>query len=105
MAGNSRVRSVETLACDAGWRNYHFVKITTEDGIVGYSEFDARFGSALYCAAIERLSSRVVGQNALQHERIFAELSAVTRPSTGGVIAQAQSAIENALFDVKGKVL
>ena len=105
MAGNSRVRSVETLACDAGWRNYHFVKITTEDGVVGYSEFDEGFGSPGLGAAIERLSARVVGQNALQHERIFAELSAVTRPSTGGVIAQALGAIENALRDVKGKVL
>jgi galactonate dehydratase len=45
MAGNTRVRSVETLACDAGWRNYHFVKVTTEDGVVGYSEFDEGFGS------------------------------------------------------------
>ena len=31
---------------------------------------------------IAGLSARVVGQNALQHERIFAELSAATRPST-----------------------
>ena len=45
MAGNHRVRSVETLSCDAGWRNYHFVKITTEDGVVGWSEFDEGFGS------------------------------------------------------------
>ena len=34
MAKSSNVRSVETLSCDAGWRNYHFVKIMTEDGIV-----------------------------------------------------------------------
>src|ERR1700761_1148551 len=105
MAGNTRVRSVETLACDAGWRNYHFVKITTEDGIVGYSEFDEGFGSPGLGAAIERLSTRVVGQNAMQHERIYSELFAATRPSTGGVIAQALGAIENALLDVKGKVL
>ena len=105
MAGNRKVRSVETLACDAGWRNYHFVKITTEDGVVGWSEFDEGFGSPGLGTAIERLSSRVVGQNALQHERIYAELFAATRPSTGGVIAQALGAIENALLDVKGKVL
>jgi galactonate dehydratase len=105
MAETSKVRSVETLACDAGWRNYHFVKITTEDGVVGWSEFDEGFGSPGLSAAIERLSTRVVGQNALQHERIHAELFAVTRPSAGGVIAQALGAIENALLDIKGKVL
>ena len=27
------VTSVETLHCDAGWRNYHFCKITTDEGI------------------------------------------------------------------------
>ena len=36
----SKVRSVEILACDAGWRNYHFVKVSTEDGVVGWSEYD-----------------------------------------------------------------
>jgi galactonate dehydratase len=105
MAGNTRVRSVETRTCDAGWRNYHFVKITTEDGVVGWSEFDEGFGSPGLGAAIERLSARVVGQNAMQHERIYAELTAITRPSSGSVIAQALGAIENALLDIKGKVL
>ena len=87
MTKSSKVRSVETLSCDAGWRNYHFVKITTEDGVIGWSEFDEGFGSPGLGAAIQRLSARVVGQNALQHERIHAELFAATRPSTGGVIA------------------
>ena len=41
----TQIRSVETLACDAGWRNYHFVKIMTEDGIVGWSEYDEGFGA------------------------------------------------------------
>ena len=40
MTKKSVVKSVETLSCDAGWRNYHFVKIVTEDGITGWSEFD-----------------------------------------------------------------
>ncbi len=45
MAKATQIRSVETLACDAGWRNYHFVKIMTEDGIVGWSEYDEGFGA------------------------------------------------------------
>jgi galactonate dehydratase len=105
MAKVSKVRSVDILACDAGWRNYHFVKITTDDGVVGWSEFDEGFGSPGVGAVIQRLSARVVGQNALQHERIYAELFSATRPGTGGVIAQAIGAIENALLDVKGKIL
>ena len=39
------------------------------------------------------------------HERIYAELYAATRPGTGGVVAQALGAIENALLDAKAKAL
>src|ERR1700749_2910563 len=105
MASNHRVRSFETLSCDADWRNYHFVKITTEDGVVGWSEFDEGFGSPGLGTVIKRLAGRVIGQNALQHEPIFADLFAATRPGSGGVIGQALAAIENALLDVKAKLL
>ena len=27
-----KVTNIETLACDAGWRNYHFVKLSTDEG-------------------------------------------------------------------------
>src|SRR5438128_1241878 len=100
MAKASQIRSVETLACDAGWRNYHFVKIMTEDGIVGWSEYDEGFGAPGVTAAIERLAARVLGKNAFQHERIYAELFAATRPAAGGVVALAIGAIENVLLDL-----
>src|ERR671935_1324624 len=105
MTMKSNVTNVELLACDAGWRNYHFVKIVTEDGLVGWSEYDEGFGAPGVTAAIERLSARVVGKNAFQHERIYAELFAATRPATGGVVSIALGAIENALLDVKAKAL
>ena len=105
MTRSSNIRSVETLSCDAGWRSYHFVKIMTEDGIVGWSEYDEGFGAPGVTAAIERLSARVVGKNAFGHERIYAELFSATRPAAGGVVALALGAIENALLDVKAKAL
>ncbi|MEO8132391.1 MAG: mandelate racemase/muconate lactonizing enzyme family protein, partial [Betaproteobacteria bacterium] len=40
-----KVKSIETLSCDAGWRNYHFVKVTADNGIVGWSEYDEGFGA------------------------------------------------------------
>ena len=30
---DATVTAVETLSRDAGWRNYHFVKLTTADGV------------------------------------------------------------------------
>jgi galactonate dehydratase len=100
-----KVTAIETLACDAGWRNYSFVKLTTSDGIVGWSEFSEDFGSPGITAVIGRLAGKVIGQKVSDHERIYAELYAATRPAAGGVVAQAMAAIENALLDAKAKML
>ena len=100
-----KVAGLGILRCDAGWRNYHFLKLTTADGIVGWSEFDEGFGSPGVSAVIERLAGRVVGQDAFDHERIYTELYCFTRPAAGGVVAEGLGAIENALLDTKAKAL
>ena len=100
-----KVAKIETLHCDAGWRNYSFVKLTSDDGIVGWSEYDEGFGSPGVTSAIEQLAERVVGQEVAAHERVYAELYCVTRPAAGGVVAEAMGAIENALLDAKAKRL
>lgn len=100
-----RVTHLETIACDAGWRNYFFLKLSTDEGIVGWSEYDESFGSPGVGAIIEKLAGRVVGQDVFQHERIFTEAAALTRPAPGSVIGQALGAIENALLDAKAKAL
>jgi len=99
------VSTLETLACDAGWRNYHYVKLTTDDGLVGWSEFDEGFGAPGVGAAIQKLAARVLGQPVGDHERVYAELYALTRPAAGGVVALAMAAIENAMLDAKAKAL
>ena len=96
---------IETLHCDAGWRNYSFVRLTTDEGIVGWSEYDEGFGSPGVTAAIEQLAESVVGEDVSAHERIYAKLYCVTRPAAGGVVAEAMGAIENALLDAKAKRL
>jgi L-alanine-DL-glutamate epimerase-like enolase superfamily enzyme len=101
----AKVTSLETLACDAGWRNYHFLKLTTDEGAVGWSEFDEGFGSPGVGTIIARLAPRVVGQPVDDHERVHAELRGVTRPGSGSVVAQALGAIENALLDAKARLL
>jgi galactonate dehydratase len=99
------VKGLEILPCDAGWRNYHFLKLTTDEGIVGWSEFDEGFGSPGVSAVIERLAGRVAGQPVFDHERIYTELYCFTRPAAGGVVAEGFGAIENALLDAKAKAL
>ena len=100
-----KVKGLEVLRCDAGWRNYHFLKLTTDEGVVGWSEFDEGFGSPGVSAVIERLAGRVVGQPVFDHERIYTELYCFTRPAAGGVVAEGLGAIENALLEAKAKAL
>ena len=105
MSKSTNIVSLETLSCSAGWRNYYFVKLVTDDGVVGWSEFDEGFGSPGVGAVIDQLASRVIGQSVMQHERIREELFCATRPGAGGVVGQALGAIENALIDAKAKTL
>ncbi len=77
--------------------------MTTDEGVVGWSEFDEGFGSPGVSAVIERLAGRVVGQPVFDHERIYTELYCFTRPAGGGVVAEGLGAIENALLDAKEK--
>lgn len=100
-----KIVGVETRHCDAGWRNYHFVKITTEDGIVGWSEFDEGFGSPGVTSVIEAVAPRLIGRSASDHEPIHDELFAATRPGAGGVVGQALGALENAMLDAKARSL
>jgi galactonate dehydratase len=100
-----RIEAIETLHCDAGWRDYHFLKIATAGGVIGWSEFDEGFGSPGVGTVIARLAERVIGKSAFEHERIHAELYSLTRPAAGGVVAEGLGAIENALLDAKAKAL
>jgi L-alanine-DL-glutamate epimerase-like enolase superfamily enzyme len=100
-----KVTRIESLHCDAGWRNFSYLKISTDAGLVGWSEYNASYGAVGLPAAIDALGHRVVGKDPLAIEAVVQELYAVTRQAAGGVVQEAIGAIENALLDVKGKAL
>ena len=100
-----KIERIESLHCDAGWRVFSFLKIATSDGVIGYSEYNESYGSRGVSRVIEELTPFVIGEDPLAHESIFTRLYAMTRQAPGGINAQAIAAIENALFDIKGKVL
>ncbi|EIM29947.1 mandelate racemase/muconate lactonizing enzyme family protein [Microvirga lotononidis] len=105
MPKNAIISEVKTLSCSNSWRNYNFLRIVTEDGTVGWSEFDENFGSPGVTNVISQISHRLIGQSAMNHEHIREDLRDCTRPGSGGVVGQALGAIENALLDVKAKTL
>jgi len=99
------ITDVQTLSCDAGWRNYYFVKISTDAGVCGWAEFDEGFGSPGVTAVIQKLSEMLIGNPVPGQERFYAEAYSRTRPAAGGVVAEGIGALENALLDVRAKSL
>jgi galactonate dehydratase len=100
-----RIVSIEDLHCDAGWRVWSFLKVTTDDGVVGWSEYNESYGSRGLTAVIRKLAEPLVGLDPRPVERITAMLHARTRQAPGGLIQQAIAALENALVDVKARAL
>ncbi|HJQ56249.1 MAG TPA: mandelate racemase/muconate lactonizing enzyme family protein [Vineibacter sp.] len=100
-----KIARIEDLHCDAGWRVFSFLKITTDEGLVGWSEYNESYGSHGLTQIIQKLGERLIGQDPRPVERITSTLYAITRQAPGGMNAQAIAAIENALLDVKAKGL
>jgi len=101
-----KIVKVEDLHCDAGWRVNSFLKITTDEGIVGWSEYMEGYGAQGLTGVIQKLAERfLIGQDPRPVERVTAFLYAATRQAPGGVNQMAIAAIENALVDIKAKAL
>src|SRR4029077_12157625 len=91
------------LHADAGWRVFSFLKIETDAGLIGWSEYNESYGSKGLTVVIMKLAEMLIGQDPRPVELITANLYARTRQAPGGLIQQAIAAIENALVDVKAK--
>ena len=100
-----KITAIEDLHCDAGWRVFSFLKVSTDEGIVGYSEYNESYGSRGLTAAIRGLAEGMIGIDPRPTEHIVARLYARTRQAPGGLLQQAIAALENALLDVKAKAL
>src|SRR3984957_37612 len=96
-----RITKIEDLHCNAGWRDFSFLKISTDEGLVGWSEYMESYGSEGLTGVISKVGARLIGWDPRPVEKITAYLHGVTRQSVGGIAHQAIAAIENALVDLK----
>jgi galactonate dehydratase len=106
-----RIRSIETFLVDASsptaWRarNWLFVKITTEEGLVGLGE--ASGWPRVIQTAIQDLTPILIGEDPTRIERLWQKmlLAMMGHGMTGVVGAGAMTGIEIALWDIRGKAL
>ncbi len=100
-----KITKIERLHADGAWRTLDFLKISTNEGIVGWSEFNESFGGAGVSALIDNLAPVLIGKDPRNYEAHVALLYALRRQASGGAVQQAIGAIENALLDVKARAL
>ncbi len=101
-----KITKIETLHCDAGWRPWTFIKITTDDDLIGYSECTDSHGSPRGIGGIvQDLEPILLGQDPRAVEKLYWDMYRATRQSPGSIIQKAIGGIENALLDIKAKAL
>ncbi len=98
-----RITGVRDLHADGGWRTISFLKLETDEGLVGWSEFNETSWNPGLAAIIRQLGEGLIGKDPQAWARIGADLRAQTRMAAGGLVDQAIAAIENACLDIAGK--
>src|SRR6478672_9102578 len=97
-----KITGVETVRLDE-FANILFVRIHTDEGIVGLGE--TWFGTRAAEAYIhESAAPRLLGQHALHIERHARDLSGYLGYRSSGAETRGNSAIDIALWDIFGKV-
>lgn len=85
--------------------NWLFVRIHTDSGITGIGEGSLQYKDAALAAEIESYGHYLRGKDPFQIEHIWTSLLRRTTWSGGAVTISAISAIDLALWDIKGKAL
>jgi galactonate dehydratase len=100
-----KIARIETLQADAGYRTACYVKLTTDDGLTGWSEYYDGLSGAELAPLIAGFARTAIGMDPCNVGLLSESLLATARLAAGGLAHQAVAAIENACLDVHGKAL
>lgn len=100
-----RIVGLKTFLIGAYPRNWTIVRIDTDAGIAGYGEGTLEGREKTVETAIHELGRYLAGKNPFSIELHFQEMYRRAFWSGGPVLSSAISAVEMALWDIKGKAL
>lgn len=101
-----KISGIDIYHANAGWRPWSFIKISTSEGLVGWSECSDSHGSPKGIeGVINGFKELLIGEDPLNINKILSLLHSRTRQSPGSIIQKSISGVENALWDIKGKSL
>ena len=82
---------------------WHFLKVTTDEGIVGWGEPIVESRARTVAEACRELGRLIIGQDPLRIEYLYNLMYKNSFYRGGPVLSSAISGIEQALWDIKGK--
>ncbi len=100
-----KISHIDTLVVRAGWLNYTFVKVHTDEDLYGVGQAYSAGPDQAVVEVIHDFETWLVGQDPRNIEHLWALMYNGTRFPPGVVVAGALSGIEHALWDIKGKAL
>jgi galactonate dehydratase len=100
-----RIARVQTFLCDAGWRPWTFVKVETDDGLVGWGECSDTRNPHGVAGCVRDFDGLLVGEDPRAIERLYWDMLRASRQNLGGVSHKAIAGVELALWDIKAKAL
>lgn len=97
-----KIQSIELFKVPPRWV---FLKITTDDGLVGWGEpiVEGKADSVIGC--VRELSDQLIGEEAGNIEYLWQKMYRCNFYRGGPVLTSAMSGIEQALWDIKGKAV
>ncbi|HVC34951.1 MAG TPA: galactonate dehydratase [Chloroflexota bacterium] len=100
-----RISKVETLPATIGRRIYVYVKIHTDEGVIGIGEAACSGKEKALIGAIQELDRYLIGANPFEIEKLWSVIYRHAFWRGGPVLCGALSGVEHALWDIKGKAL
>jgi len=100
-----KITNVESYPVWAGQRNFLFVVVDTDEGIYGVGESGLTGRELAVMGAIEHFKSLLIGQDPARIEHIWQQLFRGGFFPAQRILTAAISAIDIALWDIKGKAL
>jgi galactonate dehydratase len=100
-----KIVAIDNLLMRVERQNWHFVKITTDEGIVGVGEASVEGRERTVAAAVDEFSRYLIGEDPGPIEHHWQRLHRHGFWRGGIILNSALSGIEQALWDIKGKKL
>lgn len=100
-----KITDVKPFVVDCFRTNFVFVKIYTDEGIVGVGEGTLEYKEKAFLGALEHIKEYLVGKNPLNIEQHFHAIYRDAYWRGGPVLMSALSSVEMALWDILGKHL